>query len=319
MQLTEDMIDRLCWYPVKNREAWEYYINAISSFWVPAHVDLSSDIGQWRNLSNAERRFLSKILAFFAASDTIVNENLIRRFVQDVTDPAYLAFYEFQIGMEVIHTHQYNEIIHTYFPESEEKKNLFRAIQTEPYVEKKAQWALDWIESDRSYPERLIAFACVEGIMFSSSFCAIYWIKNRGLLPGLAQANEYIARDEGMHTDFACLVYNQSCERLPEDKVHEIVSSAVEVEIAFVKDALAQDLLGMNAKSMSQYVQFVADTLLDRLGYRKLYYSQNPYKFMERLSLLSKGNFFENRVNSYQKGGGSENDEDKQFRLDANF
>jgi len=288
--------------PIQFNEIWNFYKKAMASFWTAEEIDLYQDLNDWKKLSADERHYISHVLAFFSASDGIVNENLALRFYRDVPIPEARCFYGFQIPMENIHSETYGLLIDTYIQNSKEKELLFNAIQHIPSVKKKAEWALKWIESSKSFAERLIAFACVEGIFFSGSFCSIFWLKKRGLMPGLTFSNELISRDEGLHTDFACLLYGM-LEKLPEARVLEIVTEAVAIEKEFVSESLPVSLVGMNAKMMSQYIEFVADRLLRSLGLEKHYGSANPFDWMELISLQGKTNFFEKKVSEYQKAG----------------
>jgi len=260
-------------------------------------------LNDWKNLSEKEQYFIKHILAFFAASDGIVNENLGIKFCNEVQITEARAFYGFQIAMENIHSETYSLLIDTYIKDSAEKQYLFNAIQTIPVVQKKADWALKWINDDNSFAERLVAFACVEGILFSGSFCAIYWLKKRGLMPGLTFSNELISRDEGLHTDFACLLYSMLKNQLPEGHVQTIIKGAVEVEREFICESLNCELIGMNAGLMNKYIEYVADRLLKCLGCEKIYNSENPFDWMELISMQGKTNFFEKRVAEYQKAG----------------
>lgn len=266
-------------------------------------VDLSSDLKHWEGLNHDEKHFISHVLAFFAASDGIVLENLAGNFMSEVQVPEARAFYGFQIAIENIHSEMYSLLLETYIRDTEQKLNLFRAIETVPCVKKKADWALKWINQTDSFAERIVAFACVEGIFFSGSFCAIYWLKKRGLMPGLTFSNELISRDEGLHCDFACLLYSLLNNKLEVSRLKEIFCEAVEIEKEFVCDALPCNLIGMNKDMMSQYIDFVADRLLVSLGYEKIYNASNPFEFMELISLQGKTNFFEKRVGEYQKAG----------------
>ena len=267
-------------------------------------VDLSSDQKHWEGLNDGEKHFVSHVLAFFAASDGIVIENLAVRFMSEITVPEARAFYGFQIAIENIHSEMYSLLLETYIKDPVEKSRLFSAIETVPVIKKKADWSLRWIGSQASFAERLVAFACVEGIFFSGSFCAIYWLKKRGLMPGLTFSNELISRDEGLHTDFACLLYkNLEYTQLSSDRVLEIVASAVTIEQEFVCDALPVNLVGMNSNLMKTYIEFVADRLLVALGNEKHFNVANPFEFMELISLQGKTNFFEKRVGEYQKAG----------------
>lgn len=277
------------------------YKKAEASFWTAEEVDLSQDMQQWEALSDSEQHFISHVLAFFAASDGIVLENLAARFLNDVQIPEARAFYGFQIAMENIHSEMYSLLLETYIKDSREKHRLFNAIENIPCVAEKAKWALDWIQSSMVFAERLVAFACIEGIFFSGSFCAIFWLKKRGLMPGLTFSNELISRDEGLHCDFACLLYSLLQRQLHWQKVYDIVGEAVEIETKFVCEALPCALIGMNATLMSDYIKFVADRLLVALGYQKKYNVENPFDWMEFISLQGKANFFERRVGDYQK------------------
>ncbi|EJF09607.1 ribonucleoside-diphosphate reductase [Pontibacter sp. BAB1700] len=294
------------------------YKKAEASFWTAEEIDLSQDQKDWENLNDGERHFISHVLAFFAASDGIVNENLAINFMQEVQLPEARCFYGFQIMMENIHSETYSLLIDTYIKKQSEKDYLFNALETVPCVKKKGEWALKWINSEK-FVERLIAFAAVEGIFFSGSFCSIFWLKKRGLMPGLTFSNELISRDEGLHCDFACLLYSMLNNKLPESRVHEIIRDAVEIEQEFVTDALPVDLIGMNAKLMSQYIEFVADRLLVSLGCSKIYNATNPFDFMEMISLQGKTNFFEKRVGEYQKAGVMGDKDKNVFSLDEDF
>lgn len=302
--LLKENKDRFVLFPIKHQEVWSMYKKAEASFWTAEEIDLSHDGKDWDRLNANERHFIKHVLAFFAASDGIVNENLAINFIREVQIPEARCFYGFQIMMENIHSETYSLLIDTYIKDSSEKDGLFHAIETVPCVTKKAEWALRWIsKKNASFAERLIAFAAVEGIFFSGSFCSIFWLKKRGLMPGLAFSNELISRDEGLHCDFACLLYSMLQDKLTIERVHEIIGNAVEIEKEFVTDSLPVDLIGMNAKLMCQYIEFVADRLLVALGYRKLFNATNPFDFMELISLQGKTNFFEKRVAEYQKAG----------------
>ena len=286
-------------------------------------MDLSSDTRDWEGLTDDERFFIKHVLAFFAASDGIVIENLGHRFLKDVQVPEARAFYGFQIAIENIHSEMYSLLIDTYVKDPIEKDQLFRAIETIPCIAAKAEWALKWITSNDKFAERLVAFAAVEGIFFSGSFCAIYWLKKRGLCPGLTFSNELIARDEGGHTDFACLLYKHLVTKLSDERITEIITDAVKIEQEFVCDSLPVSLIGMNASSMSQYIEYVADRLLVALGAPKFYKVENPMDFMEMMSLAGKSNMFEKRIGDYQKAGvlGSLDNPGcgHEFRVDADF
>ncbi|PSR95943.1 Ribonucleoside-diphosphate reductase small chain like [Actinidia chinensis var. chinensis] len=294
--------DRFCMFPIQYPQIWEMYKKAEASFWTAEEVDLSQDQRHWDEALTAdEKHFITHVLAFFAASDGIVLENLAGRFMKEVQVAEARAFYGFQIAIENIHSEMYSLLLESYIKDSAEKNRLFHAIETVPCVEKKAKWALKWIDGSESFAERLIAFACVEGIFFSGSFCAIFWLKKRGLMPGLTFSNELISRDEGLHCDFACLLYELMTHKPSEDRVRGIVADAVTIEREFVCDALPCALVGMNGDLMSQYIEFVADRLLGALGCGKMYGVPNPFDWMELISLQGKTNFFEKRVGEYQK------------------
>lgn len=295
--------DRFVLFPIKHQNIWEMYKKAEASFWTAEEIDLSIDINDWENKLNEDEKFFIKhVLAFFAASDGIVNENLAINFINEVQYPEARCFYGFQIMIENIHSEAYSLLIDTYIEDTAEKNYLFQAIDTVPCVSKKARWALRWI-TEGSFAERLIAFAAVEGIFFSGSFCSIFWLKKRGLMPGLSFANELISRDEGLHCDFACLLYNELENKLPVVTLQSIIMSAVDIEREFVRDALPVRLIGMNADLMCQYIEFVADRLLVALGSPKIYNVSNPFDFMDLISIPGKTNFFERRVSEYQKSG----------------
>jgi len=296
---------RFVLFPIQYHDIWQMYKKAEASFWTSEEMDLSKDIHDWTNrLNDNERYFISHVLAFFAASDGIVNENLCERFSTEVQIAEARCFYGFQIMMENIHSETYSLLIDTYIKDPKQREYLFDAIETIPCVKKKAEWALKWIEDKKaSFAERLIAFAAVEGIFFSGSFASIFWLKKRGLMPGLTFSNELISRDEGMHTDFACLLFTHLKRRPHPDIVRKIITEAVAIEQEFLTDALPVALIGMNAKLMCQYIEFVADRLLVALGDEKVYHSTNPFDFMDMISLQGKTNFFEKRVSDYAKAG----------------
>ena len=298
------------------------YKQAEASFWTAEEIDLAHDMGDWAKLTPNEKHFVSHVLAFFAAADGIVNENLVERFAQEVKIPEAKFFYGFQIAMENIHSETYSLLIDTYVKDAQERAHLFNAVETLPCVKKKADWCLDWIGSDSKFAHRVIAFAAVEGIFFSGSFCSIYWLKKRGLMPGLTFSNELISRDEGMHCDFACLLYTMLDHKLPESEVQDIICAAVAIEKEFVTDALPVDLIGMNSKLMSQYIEFCADRLLVALGVPKKYNVTNPFEWMELISLQGKTNFFEKRVGEYAKCGVTtdcDNGRSLSFAMDDDF
>lgn len=310
--------NRFVLFPIQNPQVWEFYKKAEASFWTAEEIDLSQDQKDWNGLNSNEQHFIKHVLAFFAASDGIVNENLAINFMQEVQMPEARCFYGFQIMMENIHSETYSLLIDTYIKDPKEKDYLFNALETVPAVQKKGQWALTWINSE-NFAERLIAFAAVEGIFFSGSFCSIFWLKKRGLMPGLTFSNELISRDEGLHCDFACLLYSYLNNKLPEARVQEIIRDAVTIEQEFVTDALPVSLIGMNARSMSQYIEFVADRLLVSLGCGKIYNATNPFDFMEMISVQGKTNFFEKRVAEYQKAGVMTERNENVFSLDEDF
>lgn len=312
--------DRFVLFPIEHNDIWQMYKKAEASFWTAEEIDLAQDLADWGKLNDGERHFISHVLAFFAASDGIVNENLAVNFLAEVQFPEAKCFYGFQIMMENIHSETYSLLIDTYIKDAVEKDRLLHALETVPCVTKKGEWAMKWIGSD-TFVERLIAFAAVEGIFFSGSFCSIFWLKKRGLMPGLSFSNELISRDEGLHCDFACLLYTDYIKnKLPQERVQEIITNAVEIEKEFVTDALPVALIGMNAELMTQYIEFVADRLLVALGCAKVYNASNPFDFMEMISLQGKTNFFEKRVAEYQKAGvmGGEKENHK-FSLEEDF
>jgi|TARA_B110000483_G_scaffold93720_1_gene115451 ribonucleoside-diphosphate reductase beta chain len=311
--------ERFVLFPIQHNKIWEMYKQAEASFWTAEEIDLAPDMKDWESLTSNERHFISHVLAFFAASDGIVNENLVINFMQDVTIPEARCFYGFQIAIENIHAETYSLLIDTYIKDEQEKSKMFNAIDTIPCVKKKADWALKWIDDSPSFAHRLIAFAAVEGIFFSGSFCSIFWLKKRGLMPGLSFSNELISRDEGLHCDFACLLYTMLNNKLDVKEVNSIIMEAVEYEKEFVSEALPVSLIGMNAEMMCDYIEFVADRLLVSLGYDKVYNAKNPFPWMEMISLQGKTNFFEKRVAEYQKAGVSAKKEDHSFSIDEDF
>ena len=319
--LTENK-DRFVLFPIVHHDIWKYYKQAEASFWTAEEIDLSQDLRDWENLNDGERHFITHVLAFFAASDGIVNENLAEHFVGEVQYTEAKFFYGFQIAMENVHTETYSLLIDTYVKNPQEKDKLLHAIETMDCVKKKAEWALRWIDNG-NFQERLIAFAAVEGIFFSGSFCSIFWLKKRGLMPGLTFSNELISRDEGLHCDFACHLYTQHINnKLPVETVVGIIKDAVEIEKEFVTDSLPVNLIGMNAALMCQYIEFVADRLLDELTGTKVYNTTNPFDFMEMISLRGKTNFFEKRVAEYQKAGvmkSTEKEITPKFSLNEDF
>lgn len=314
--------DRFVIFPIQHSDIWEYYKKAEASFWTAEEIDLSQDAKDWLSMSEGEQHFIKHVLAFFAASDGIVNENLAENFVSEVQYTEAKFFYGFQIAIENIHSETYSLLIDTYVKDTKEKDMLFHAIETMDLVKRKAEWALRWIDKG-SFAERLIAFAAVEGIFFSGSFCSIFWLKKRGLMPGLTFSNELISRDEGLHCDFACHIYtNHIVHKLPESTIVEVIRDAVTIEQEFVSEALPVRLIGMNSELMCQYIEFVADRLLMELGCNKIYNATNPFDFMEMISLQGKTNFFEKRVAEYQKAGVLNKDTESngvKFSLDEDF
>ncbi|MBM3448703.1 MAG: ribonucleoside-diphosphate reductase [Bacteroidetes bacterium] len=308
--------DRFVLFPIIHNDIWKFYKTAEASFWTAEEIDLGADIHDWSNkLNDNERHFIKHVLAFFAASDGIVNENLAENFVREVQYTEAKFFYGFQIMMENIHSETYSLLIDTYIKDSAEKNYLFKAVDNLDCVKKKANWALRWIKNG-SFAERLVAFAAVEGIFFSGSFCSIFWLKKRGLMPGLTFSNELISRDEGLHCDFACKLYNDHLvNKLPQEKIKQIIEEAVAIEHEFVVDALPVKLIGMNSDLMCQYIEFVADRLLSELGNPRIYNVSNPFDFMDLISIQGKTNFFEKRVAEYQKAGVKDSGESDKFEF----
>ncbi len=297
--LTEDD-NRFVMFPLQDQDIWQMYKKQVDCFWRAEEIDLSKDLSHWEGLNKEEKFFISMILAFFAASDGIVLENLAARFMGEVQLAEARAFYGFQIAMENIHSETYSLLIDTYVKDNDEKNKLFKAIDNFPCIKKKADWALKWIQDKRSsFATRLIAFACIEGIFFSGAFCSIYWLKKRGLMPGLTFSNELISRDEALHTEFAVLLYKKLNKKINKNKVYELIKEAVEIEKEFISEALPCRLIGMNSDLMCQYIEFVADRLVVQLGYDKIYQTNNPFEFMEMISIEGKTNFFEKRVSEY--------------------
>ena len=292
--------NRYVMFPIKYQDIWNMYLKQVDCFWRPEEIDLSKDIDHWNALSENERQFISSISAFFAASDGIVLENLAQRFMSDVQVSEARAFYGFQIAMENIHSHTYSNLIDTYIKDKDEKDKLFHAINNYDCIRKKAEWAQKWIHDHRSsFATRLVAFACVEGIFFSGAFCSIFWLKKRGLMPGLTFSNELISRDEALHCEFAVLLYSKLLKKTEKNRVYDIIKEAVEIETEFICESLPCRLIGMNSELMTQYIKFVADRLCVQLGYKKIYNVTNPFDFMEMISLEGKANFFEKRNDSY--------------------
>ena len=315
--LLEDQ-NRFVMFPIQDQSIWDMYKKQVDCFWRAEEVDLSRDYTDWKTLDDDEKHFISMILAFFAASDGIVLENLGSRFMSEVQLSEARAFYGFQIAMENIHSQMYSLLIETYIQNKDEKMKLFHALDNFPCIKKKADWAIKWIHDNRSsFATRLIAFACVEGIFFSGAFCSIYWLKKRGLMPGLTFSNELISRDEALHTEFAILLYKKLLRKVQKNKVYDIIKEAVEIEKEFITEALPCRLIGMNSVLMSQYIEFVADRLLLQLGYDKIYNSTNPFNFMELISVESKTNFFEKRVSEYALADKTK--EEDIFNLECEF
>jgi ribonucleoside-diphosphate reductase beta chain len=315
--LTENK-NRFVLFPIEHHDIWNYYKKAEASFWTAEEIDLSADLADWDKLNPGEQHFVKHVLAFFAASDGIVNENLAENFVSEVQYTEAKFFYGFQIMMENIHSETYSLLIDTYIKDKEEQNHLFNAIDTVPAVQKKASWALKWIGSE-SFVERLVAFAAVEGIFFSGSFCSIFWLKKRGLMPGLSFSNELISRDEGMHTDFAVHLYNNHIEnKLSKERIIEIIDSALQIEKEFITEALPVSLIGMNSELMKQYLEYVSDRLFVDFGVGKVYNSENPFDFMKNIAMENKTNFFEKRVSEYSKSGVGVQ-EDSAFSTDVDF
>lgn len=301
--------NRFVMFPIRYEDIWEMYKKQVDCFWRPEEIDLSKDGVHWESLTADERFFISMILAFFAASDGIVTENLASRFMNDVQVSEARAFYGFQIAMENIHSHTYSLLIESYIKDKEEKQRLFNAIAHYPCIKKKADWAQKWINDNRSsFAARLVAFACVEGIFFSGAFCSIFWLKKRGLMPGLTFSNELISRDEALHCEFAVLLYSKLQKKMDKARIHEIIKEAVEIETEFICEALPCRLIGMNSELMTQYIKFVADRLALQLGYKKIYNVENPFQFMELISLQRKTNFFEATVSDYALANKDTND-----------
>lgn len=311
---------RFTLFPIEKPKLFQKYKDHLAVFWTAEEIDLAKDMKDWAKLTDGERYFIKNILGFFAGSDGIIQENLAARFMNEIQLAEARQFYSVQLMMEAVHSETYSLLIDTYIDDKQEKLDLFHATQTIPCVKRKADWAQKWIESPTaSFPMRLVAFAVVEGIFFSGSFCAIYWLKQRGLMPGLTTSNEFIARDEGLHTDFACALYEEIERKLPKDLVHSIIVEAVTIEKQFITESLPCHLIGMNSGLMSQYIEFVASRLSKQLGYGELFATANPFDFMERISLEGKDNFFEKRVTSYAKSGVGVEQTQMNFALDADF
>jgi ribonucleoside-diphosphate reductase beta chain len=303
--MLRENLDRFVLFPIEHSDIWEMYKQEQACFWTAEEIDLAEDLDHWENkLNDDERHFLKYILAFFAASDGIVNENLVMNFSNEVQWPEARAFYGFQIMMENVHAETYSLLIDTYIKDTKEKNHLFKALETVPSVATKGNWAMRWLSRKRgNFAERLVAFAAIEGIFFSGSFCALFWLKKRGIMPGMTFSNELISRDEGLHCDFACLLHNKLVRGAGENKIRQIISEAVTIEKEFIVDALPVSLIGMNCELMATYIEFVADRLLVAFGCAKMYGAENPFPWMEMISMQGKTNFFEKRVGEYQKAG----------------
>ncbi len=318
--LLKENPNRFVMFPIQDNEIWAMYKKAEACFWTAEELDLAHDQKDWDSLTEGDKHFIKNILAFFAASDGIVNENLAMNFASEIQSPEARSFYGFQIAIENIHSEVYSLLIDTYVKDAVEKDRLFRAIETVPCIRKKANWALKWFNPNlSSFAERLVAFSAVEGIFFSGSFCAIFWLKKRGMMPGLCFSNELISRDEGLHTDFACLLYSKLVNRLTPGRVTDIITDAVRIEQEFISEALPVELIGMNSSLMKIYIEFVADRLLVSLGCEKYYNSRNPFDWMEMISLQGKTNFFEKRVGEYAKSGVGVDASQQKFTVEEDF
>ena len=323
-QMTEYLLNeqdnRFVLFPIKHNEIWKMVKKQQACFWIPEEIDLSKDMSDWNALNDNERHFIKNILAFFAGSDGIVLENLVLNFFSEIQIPEIRSFYSFQIMMENMHSETYSLLIDKYITNPEEKHATFNAIEHSPAIKKKADWAIKWIDSDIStFPIRLVAFAIVEGLFFSGAFCSIYWLKKRGLMSGLTFSNELISRDEGMHTEFAVLLYTMIENKLTVEQIHTIFKEAVAIEKEFILESIPCNLIGMNVHMMSEYIEFVADRLIVQLGYNKIFNTKNPFDFMELISLDSKTNFFEKRVSEYSLGAINNNDEDDDLGFNTEF
>ena len=318
--LLQENPNRFVIFPIQHHDLWKMYKDHVSVFWRPEEVDLSKDGRDWERLSSNEQHFIKRILGFFAGSDGIVMENLGQRFMNEVQVPEAKFFYGVQLMLETIHSEMYSQLIDTYIDDRNEKADILQSIQTVPCIQRKAEWALNWIQSEEAdFPTRLMAFAAIEGVFFSGAFCSIFWLKQRGVMPGLTASNEFISRDEGLHTDFACLLYSKCKHRLPTAKAHRLIREAVQIEKEFITEALPCSLIGMNAARMGEYIEFVADRLLVSLGYPKAWNTANPFPWMERISLEGKDNFFEKRVTNYALAGVGQDATKMTFALDEDF
>jgi ribonucleotide reductase beta subunit family protein with ferritin-like domain len=307
-------------FPIQHEDLWRKYKEHVSVFWRPEELDLAKDMKDWKLLGDGEQHFVKRVLGFFAGSDGIVMENLGQRFMNEIQVPEAKFFYGVQMLMETVHSETYSLLIDTYVEDREEKLDILRSIQTVPCIQRKAEWALQWISSEEAdFPTRLMAFAAIEGVFFSGAFCSIFWLKQRGIMPGLTASNEFISRDEGLHTDFACLLYSKCLHRLPVEKAHRLMREAVGIEKEFILEALPCSLIGMSAQRMGEYIEFVADRLLVSLGYPKAWDTPNPFPWMERISLEGKDNFFEKRVTNYALAGVGQDAAKMTFALDEDF
>ena len=318
--LLKPNVNRFVLFPIENNDIWEMYKKHQASYWPAEEIDLSQDLTDWKKLNSREKYFIKHILAFFAASDGIVNENLAINFSNEIEIPEVRCFYGFQMMIENIHSEMYSKLIDTYVKDPTEKSVLFNAIHNFPSIKKKADWTLKWTNQNyATFQERLIAFAVVEGIFFSGAFCSIFWLKKRGMFPGLCMANTQIAKDEGLHTDFAVLLYSKIINKLSQERVYEIITEAVDIECEFITESLPVDIIGMNSKLMQQYIKFVADHLLYDLKYEKLYNVSNPFEWMEMISLQGKTNFFEQRVPEYSMASIGQDNSANEFTMSADF
>jgi ribonucleoside-diphosphate reductase beta chain len=317
--LLKENPERYCVFPIEHKDIWDFYKDAVACFWTAEEIDFASDVTDWdTKLNSNERFFIKNILAFFASADGIVNENLVLNFYNEVQLSEARAFYAFQIAIESVHSEVYSLMIDTLIKDNKEKDHLFNAIETIPSIKKKADWALKWITKG-SFAERLVAFSVVEGVFFSGAFCSIYWLKSQGKMPALGMSNEFISRDEGMHMEFACLLYSKLDNKLPKETIEEIVKEAVEYEKEFITESLPVSLLGMNCDLMKSYIEFVADRLMVLLGYNNIYNSKNPFGFMELISLDKKVNFFERRSTTYARANIKSTEEERKFNLEEDF
>jgi ribonucleotide reductase beta subunit family protein with ferritin-like domain len=319
-EILTETTNRFVLYPIKYTPIWNMYKTAVSAFWQVEEIDLSKDIEHWENkLNDNERNFIENILSFFAASDGLVDENLVTRFYNDVKIPEARAFYTFQIAMETVHSEMYSLMLDTFVKDNAKREKLFNGMNTIPAIKRKADWAIKWIEDQNApFSQRLVAFAVVEGIMFSGAFASIYWLKERNLMPGLCASNVAISRDESLHTEFAILLYSYLSNKLSEEQVHTIIKDAVDIEIQFITESIPCNMLGMNSNLMSEYVQYVADRLVSQLGYSKIYNTSNPFPFMDRIAMENKVNFFEERPLEYNKANVGKTDV-YDFSLDEDF